>query len=147
MNERGFESCPFCGSDDVWGTFYAPMEHLVFCGECGAKIMGATSYDEAKKLWNRRSTEKWTPCKDKDRLPKIGEEVLVQDADGDMHVARLEERVVLKESDNGSPRFVRTGETYKIWVYVDDFECFYGELKIEDSVAWMHKPAPYKEEE
>lgn len=49
--------CPFCGNDEKKIWFWLGSTYTIRCQECGAAV-GADTFEEAKKKWNRREGAK-----------------------------------------------------------------------------------------
>jgi Lar family restriction alleviation protein len=50
-----FLNCPFCGSIDIDAGNEENGLIVCFCTDCGAKSPQASSYEEAIKIWNKRT--------------------------------------------------------------------------------------------
>ena len=74
------KTCPFCGSDRVYGTKARKGLYRVECWCCGANIGSFGGIKNAIKWWNTRAI-------DRDELLKVADECECADVDGVVDLA------------------------------------------------------------
>ena len=124
--------CPFCGSS---ATVYHDEDVGAFveCDNCNARMMTwAGDKEFAASEWNRRAEpeRKWIPVSE--ALPENNRQVLVYAQSTHFALAKYDE---MMEPD---------GKWKKQWVTFDAWKPYY---TIENVIAWMPLPEPWRGEE
>ena len=56
MPKNDLKPCPFCGSDEIYITWYEQnKKYSIGCNNCPVDMFGYETDEEAAKAWNKRA--------------------------------------------------------------------------------------------